>query len=95
MIQNEAPEDVGGTPGGEGGNSPINHEDVKRLPWVSEATGVIGEVPRGIILAFGTGSPRRTKGQVMLSSSRASHSFHILLYAYQASSALGHSNRQC
>jgi hypothetical protein len=30
-------------------------EDVERLPWVSEATGVIGEVPRGVILAFEDG----------------------------------------
>jgi hypothetical protein len=30
-------------------------EDVERLPWVCEATGVIGEVPRGIILSFEDG----------------------------------------
>jgi hypothetical protein len=30
-------------------------EDVERLPWVSEATGVVGEVPKGIVLAFEDG----------------------------------------
>ncbi len=30
-------------------------EDVERLPWVREATGVIGEVPREIILSFEDG----------------------------------------
>jgi hypothetical protein len=30
-------------------------EDVEKLPWVSETTGVIGEVPRGIIFAFEDG----------------------------------------
>jgi hypothetical protein len=33
-------------------------EDVERLPWVCEATGVIGEVPRGIILSFEDGLSR-------------------------------------
>jgi len=30
-------------------------EDVERLPWVREATGVISEVPRGIIFSFEDG----------------------------------------
>jgi hypothetical protein len=30
-------------------------EDVDRLSWVSEATGVIGEMPRGVILSFEDG----------------------------------------
>ncbi len=54
------------------------YEDVQGLSWVGEATGV-ARYPGGSSFFSRTGSPRRTKGQLMSSSTGASQLSHTLL----------------
>jgi hypothetical protein len=70
-------------------------EDVKKLPWVSEATGVIGEVPKGIILAFEDGLSKEDERPGDVEPLRSFSLFPYSLVRFPSFERPGHSSRQC